>query len=54
MQTGLTLTWHRAVSAVTSGPSTVTSATTGSGLKPAVGDLSTTAGLTQRITVTLG
>ncbi|MGW7265007.1 polysaccharide lyase 8 family protein [Streptomyces sp. NPDC054842] len=52
-QTGLTLTWNRAVSAVTSKPSTVTSATTGSALRLTFGDLAATAGVTQRITVKL-
>ncbi|MGW5178016.1 polysaccharide lyase 8 family protein [Streptomyces sp. NPDC004082] len=52
-QTGLTLTWNRAVSAVTSKPSTVTSATTGSALRLTFGDLGATAGVTQRITVKL-
>lgn len=54
MQTSLTLTWNRAVSAVISDPSTVTSATTGSALKLTFGDLSTTKGATQRITVRPG
>ncbi|MEU6709467.1 polysaccharide lyase 8 family protein [Streptomyces wuyuanensis] len=54
MQTSLTLTWNRAVSAVTSKPSTVTAATTGSSLTLTFGDLSGTAGATQKITVTLG
>ncbi|WP_330309499.1 MULTISPECIES: polysaccharide lyase 8 family protein [unclassified Streptomyces] len=54
MQTSLTLTWNRAVSSVTSKPSTVTSATTGSSLTLTFGDLSTTAGVTQKITVKLG
>ncbi|MGI5460648.1 polysaccharide lyase 8 family protein [Streptomyces sp. CA-249302] len=54
MQTSLTLTWNRAVSAVTSKPSTVTSATTGSALTLTFGDLSGTAGVTQKTTVELG
>lgn len=54
MQTILTLTWNRAVSAVISKPSTVTSATTGSALRLTFGDLSTTMGATQKITVRLG
>jgi hyaluronate lyase len=54
MQTSLTLTWNKAVSSVTSKPSTVTSATTGSSLTLTFGDLSTTAGVTQKITVKLG
>ncbi|MEU9211354.1 polysaccharide lyase 8 family protein [Streptomyces sp. NPDC048415] len=54
MQTSLTLTWNKAVSWVTSKPSTVTSATTGSSLTLTFGDLSTTAGVTQKITVKLG
>ncbi|MEW2167686.1 polysaccharide lyase 8 family protein [Streptomyces sp. NPDC007084] len=53
-QSGLTLTWNRAVASVTSKPSTVTSATTGSALTLTFGDLSTTAGVTQKITVKLG
>lgn len=54
MQTGLTLTWNRAVASVTAKPSTVTSATTGSALTLTFGNLSTTAGVTQKITVKLG
>lgn len=53
MQTSLTLTWNRAVASVTSKPATVTSATTGSSLRLTFGDLSGTAGATQRITVRL-
>lgn len=53
-QTGLTLTWNRAVASVTSKPSTVTSATTGSALTLTFGDLGATAGVTQKITVKLG
>lgn len=54
LQTSLTLTWNRPVTGVTSKPATVTSATTGSSLRLTFGDLSTTAGATQRITVRLG
>ncbi|WP_189189761.1 polysaccharide lyase 8 family protein [Streptomyces albiflavescens] len=54
MQTSLTLTWNKAVSSVISKPSTVTSATTGSSLQLTFGNLSTTAGVTQKITVKLG
>ncbi|MEV0174675.1 polysaccharide lyase 8 family protein [Streptomyces sp. NPDC050803] len=54
MRTGLTLTWNRAVASVTSKPATVTSATTGSALTLTFGDLTATAGVTQRITVRLG
>ncbi|MDF3149042.1 MULTISPECIES: polysaccharide lyase 8 family protein [unclassified Streptomyces] len=54
MQTSLTLTWNRAVSAVISKPSTVTSATTGAALKLTFADLSTTKGATQKVTVRLG
>ncbi|MEU8569779.1 polysaccharide lyase 8 family protein [Streptomyces pathocidini] len=54
MQTSLTLTWNRAVSSVTSKPATVTGATTGSSLTLTFGDLSGTAGATQKITVKLG
>jgi hyaluronate lyase len=54
MQTSLTLTWNKAVSSVTSNPVTVTSATTGSSLTLTFGDLSATAGVTQKITVKLG
>ncbi|MGW2202826.1 polysaccharide lyase 8 family protein [Streptomyces sp. NPDC001774] len=54
MQTGLTLTWNRAVAAVTSKPSTVTGTATGSSLGLTFGDLSGTLGATQRITVRLG
>ncbi|MEV0319705.1 polysaccharide lyase 8 family protein [Streptomyces sp. NPDC050658] len=53
-QTSLTVTWNRAVSAVTSKPATVTSATTGAALKLTFGDLSGTRGATQRITVKVG
>ncbi|MER5878004.1 polysaccharide lyase 8 family protein [Streptomyces sp. NPDC060235] len=53
-QTGLTLTWNRAVASVTSKPSTVTSATTGSALTLTFGDLGATAGVTQKTTVKLG
>ncbi|MFF9915561.1 polysaccharide lyase 8 family protein [Streptomyces sp. NPDC013457] len=54
MQTGLTLTWNRAVASVTSKPSTVTGTTTGSSLGLTFGDLSGTLGATQRTTVRLG
>ncbi|NGO78161.1 polysaccharide lyase 8 family protein [Streptomyces sp. YC504] len=54
MQTALTLTWNRAVASVTSKPATVTSATTGSQLKLVFGNLSGTAGATQKVTVKLG
>ncbi|UUN25305.1 polysaccharide lyase 8 family protein [Streptomyces sp. FIT100] len=54
MQTSLTLTWNRAVTAVTSKPSTVTSTTTGSSLTLNFSDLTGTLGATQKITVTLG
>lgn len=54
MQTSLTLTWNRAVASVTSKPTTVTSATTGASLQLTFGDLSGTAGASQRITVRLG
>ncbi|MEU2429915.1 polysaccharide lyase 8 family protein [Streptomyces sp. NPDC007861] len=54
MQTSLTLTWNRAVSSVISKPPTVTGATTGSSLNLTFGDLSGTAGATQKITVQLG
>lgn len=54
MNTGLTLTWNRAVSSVVSKPSTVTSATTGSTLRLTFGDMTGLAGVTQKITVTLG
>ncbi|WP_199550099.1 polysaccharide lyase 8 family protein [Streptomyces sp. N35] len=54
MQTALTLTWNRAVASVTAKPATVTSATTGAQLKLVFGNLSGTAGATQKITVKLG
>ncbi|MGW5461720.1 polysaccharide lyase 8 family protein [Streptomyces sp. NPDC003996] len=54
MRTSLTLTWRRAVAAVTSAPGTLVSATTGSALTLAFGDLTVTAGATQRVTVRLG
>lgn len=53
-QTSLTLTWNRAVASVISKPATVTSASTGSSLRLTFGDLSGTAGATQKITVRLG
>ncbi|GAA5018327.1 polysaccharide lyase 8 family protein [Streptomyces siamensis] len=54
MRTGLTLTWDRAVAQVTSKASSVTSATTGSSLTLTFGDLSSLAGVTQKVTVRLG
>ncbi|MFF9011450.1 polysaccharide lyase 8 family protein [Streptomyces sp. NPDC014870] len=54
MQTALTLTWNRAVTAVTSQPSTVTGSSTGSSLTLTFGDLSGTFGATQKVTVGLG
>ncbi|MEU9479873.1 polysaccharide lyase 8 family protein [Streptomyces sp. NPDC048191] len=54
MRTGLTLTWRRPVTAVTSAPATLTSAATGSTLTLAFGDLTGTAGATQQVTVRLG
>jgi hyaluronate lyase len=54
MRTGLTLTWRRAVAAVTSAPATITSAATGKTLTLTFGDLTRTTGATQRITVRLG
>ncbi|MEU9233974.1 polysaccharide lyase 8 family protein [Streptomyces subrutilus] len=54
MQTGLTLTWNRAVASVLSKPPTVTATATGASLSLGFGDLSGTAGATQRITVALG
>ncbi|MFI1188314.1 polysaccharide lyase 8 family protein [Streptomyces californicus] len=54
MQTGLTLTWNRAVSSVISKPSTVTGTTTGSSLSLTFGDLSGTFGAAQSVTVRLG
>ncbi|MFF8841609.1 polysaccharide lyase 8 family protein [Streptomyces sp. NPDC015127] len=53
-QTSLTLTWNRAVASVISKPPTVTSATTGSSLRLTFGNLTGTAGATQKITVRLG
>jgi len=53
-QTSLTLTWSRAVSAVTAKPASVTSAVTGASLKLTFGDLSGTRGAGQRISVRLG
>ncbi|GGV22480.1 lyase [Streptomyces longisporoflavus] len=53
-QTSLTLTWQRAVSAVTARPATLTSAVTGTSLKLTFGDLSGTRGAGQRIIVKLG
>ncbi|MGW2423814.1 polysaccharide lyase 8 family protein [Streptomyces sp. NPDC001709] len=54
MRTSLTLTWRRAVDAVTSAPATLASAATGSTLTLAFGDLTGTAGATQRVIVRLG
>ncbi|MEW2157756.1 polysaccharide lyase 8 family protein [Streptomyces sp. NPDC007189] len=54
MRTRLTLTWRRAVTAVTSAPATLASAATGSALRLDFGDLTGTAGATQRVTVRLG
>ncbi|MFJ3583137.1 polysaccharide lyase 8 family protein [Streptomyces sp. NPDC090127] len=54
MQTGLTLTWNRAVASVVSKPSTVTATATGASLTLTFGVLSGTFGATQRITVRLG
>ncbi|MGW3210289.1 polysaccharide lyase 8 family protein [Streptomyces sp. NPDC001135] len=54
MRTSLTLTWRRAVAAVTSAPATLASAATGSALTLTFGDLTATAGATQRVTVRLG
>ncbi|MER6028915.1 polysaccharide lyase 8 family protein [Streptomyces sp. NPDC001851] len=54
MRTSLTLTWRRAVAAVTSAPATLASAATGASLTLAFGDLTATAGATQRVAVRLG
>ncbi|MGW3690007.1 polysaccharide lyase 8 family protein [Streptomyces sp. NPDC005125] len=54
MQTSLTLTWNRAVASVTAKPATVTGTTTGASLRLTFGDLSGTAGATQKVTVKLG
>ncbi|WP_153537197.1 polysaccharide lyase 8 family protein [Streptomyces sp. RB17] len=54
MRTSLTLTWRRAVTAVTSAPGTLVSAAAGSALTLTFGDLTGTAGATQRVTVRLG
>ncbi|MFE0675703.1 polysaccharide lyase 8 family protein [Streptomyces sp. NPDC058867] len=54
MQAGLALTWNRPVAEVLSRPDTVTSTATGSSLRLTFGDLSATAGVTQRVTVRLG
>ncbi|MGH3712407.1 MAG: polysaccharide lyase 8 family protein [Micromonosporaceae bacterium] len=53
VQTSLTITWHRPVSAVLSKPPTVTSATTGSRLTLTFGDLTGQAGATQKTVVRL-
>ncbi|MFF8726806.1 polysaccharide lyase 8 family protein [Streptomyces sp. NPDC015171] len=54
MRTSLTLIWRRAVTAVVSAPATVASAATGAALTLVFGDLTGTAGATQRIMVRLG
>jgi hyaluronate lyase len=54
MRRRLTLTWRRAVAAVASAPATLASAATGSALRLGFGDLTGTAGATQRVTVRLG
>ncbi|MFF4569335.1 twin-arginine translocation signal domain-containing protein [Streptomyces sp. NPDC001410] len=54
LRASLALTWRRPVAVVVSAPATVASATTGSALTLAFGDLTATAGATQRITVRLG
>lgn len=54
MRTALTVTWNRPVASVLSKPATVVSATTGSALTLAFGDLTGQAGGTQRIRVALG
>ncbi|WP_404953229.1 polysaccharide lyase beta-sandwich domain-containing protein [Streptomyces sp. 147326] len=54
MRTALTVTWHRAVTSVLSGPAALTSATTGSALTLVFGDLTGLAGATQRTEVALG
>lgn len=51
--TSLTLTWNRPVASVVAKPPTVTSATTGASLRLTFGNLSGTAGATQKITVRL-
>ncbi|OIK00385.1 lyase [Streptomyces sp. MUSC 14] len=53
MRTALTLTWRRAVAEVTSAPATLASAATGTALSLVFGDLTGTAGVTQRVTVRL-
>ncbi|MFG3040576.1 polysaccharide lyase 8 family protein [Streptomyces sp. NPDC048330] len=52
--TSLEVTWNRRVRTVLSKPATVTSATTGSALKLAFGDLTGLAGAPQRVRVRLG
>jgi hyaluronate lyase len=52
-RSGLTVTWNRAVSSVVAKPATVTGATTGSSLRLVFGDLTGTAGVTQKVTVRL-
>ncbi|MEU3522540.1 polysaccharide lyase 8 family protein [Streptomyces sp. NPDC038707] len=54
MRTGLTVTWRRAVAAVTSAPATLVSSATGAALTLDFGDLSGTAGAGQEVTVRLG
>jgi hyaluronate lyase len=53
MRTSLTVTWRRPVREVISAPDTLTSAATGSALVLRFGDLTGTAGGTQRVTVRL-
>ncbi|MGX9924073.1 polysaccharide lyase 8 family protein [Streptomyces sp. NPDC002248] len=53
MRTNLTVTWNRAVAAVVSKPSTVSSAATGASLRLVFGDLSGTRGTTQTVKVRL-
>jgi hyaluronate lyase len=53
MRTSLTVTWQRPVREVISAPDTLTSAATGSALVLRFGDLTGTAGGTQRVTVRL-
>ncbi|MEU3830498.1 polysaccharide lyase 8 family protein [Streptomyces sp. NPDC029080] len=53
-RTGLTVTWRRAVAAVTSAPATLAGSATGSALTLTFGDLTGTAGASQRIVVRLG
>ncbi|MCS0602623.1 polysaccharide lyase 8 family protein [Streptomyces sp. LP11] len=53
MRASLTVTWRRAVTAVTSAPGTLVSSGTGAALTLGFGDLRGTAGATQRVTVRL-